>query len=177
MRIELQHIQPLIWRCVVVPDTITLVQLHAVIQDTMGWWHAHLHEFQIGHQRYGQLDPDWDTDPELINEARKRLLTVLGSKKIFRYAYDFGDDWQHRITLEQQLPLFKPQRYALCVSGENACPPEDVGGVPGYAEFLDAIADPTHEEHESMLEWCGGSFVPTHFDIEAANDNLKKIKL
>lgn len=177
LRIELLHIEPAIWRVVLVPDSITLVQLHAVIQDAMGWWNSHLHEFDIGGLRYGMIDPDWDDDPELINEARKKLLNVLGNRRTFRYLYDFGDSWLHRITLEKQLPLIKPQRYAVCMAGENACPPEDVGGAPGYFEFVEVISDPSHEEHESMLTWCGGQFDPRFFDIDATNERLKRIKL
>ncbi len=177
LRIELTYTEPTIWRCVLIPDTITLVQLHSVIQESMGWWNSHLHEFDIAGLRYGMIDPDWDDDPELINEARKKLLKVLGRRKKFNYIYDFGDSWLHRITLEKIYPMVKPQRYALCVGGENACPPEDVGGVPGYYEFLDVIANPDHEEYEQMLEWCGGSFNPESFDINATNANLKRIRL
>lgn len=143
----------------------------------MGWWDYHLHEFEIGGLRYGIPDPEWDLGPELINEARKKLLTVLGNRRTFDYLYDFGDSWLHRITLEERLPMRQPQRYALCVAGENARPPEDVGGIPGYYELLEVIADPSHEEHESMVEWCGGSFDPRRFDIDAANESLKRIKV
>lgn len=73
--------------------------------------------------------------------------------------------------------MIKPQRYALCVAGENACPPEDVGGMPGYYDILHVISSPDHEEHEEMLEWCGGSFNPQFFDIDATNTILKHIKL
>jgi len=99
LRIELCDTHPVVWRCVLVPDTITLVQLHAVIQAAMGWWDAHLHEFDIGGLRYGMPDPEWDLGPELINEARKKLLTVLGNRKTFDYLYDFGDSWRHRCTI------------------------------------------------------------------------------
>ena len=177
LRIELSHTDPLIWRTVLVPDTITLVKLHAVIQAAMGWWNSHLHEFNIAGFRYGMTDPEWDLDADLIDEGRKRLLKILGHRKYFDYLYDFGDSWWHRVTLEAVLPMTNPQRYALCVAGENACPPEDVGGVPGYYEFLDVISNPDHEEHESMLEWIGGTFDPQLFDIDAANAGLKRIKL
>ena len=177
LRIELCDTDPVVWRCVLVPDTITLVKLHAVIQAAMGWWDYHLHEFDIGGLRYGIPDPEWDLGPELINEARKKLLTVLGNRRKFDYLYDFGDSWLHRITLEERLPMRQPQCYALCVAGENARPPEDVGGIPGYYEFLEVIADPSHEEHQSMLGWCGGSFDPRRFDIDAVNESLKRIKL
>ncbi len=177
LRIELMHTEPVIWRTVLVPDTITLVKLHAVIQTAMGWCGGHLHEFEIDGLNYGQIDPDWGMDPEPINEARKRLLKVLGNRRHFHYLYDFGDAWWHRITLEATLPMTQPQRYAQCVAGENACPPEDVGGVPGYYEFLDAINDPAHEEHDSMMEWYGVPFDPELFDVDVTNAQLKQIKL
>jgi hypothetical protein len=189
LRIELLYTDPLIWRRVLVPDTITLVKLHAVIQESMGWWDSHLHEFDIAGRRYGMTDPEWDVDPELIDEAGKKLLNVLVDQKQFDYLYDFGDSWLHRIMLEKRLPMIEqitldniipgiePQRYAMCVDGENACPPEDVGGVPGYSNFLDIISNPDHEEYDEMIEWWGGSFDPEFFDIDTANKNLKRIKL
>ena len=176
LRIELLGTEPLVWRCILVPDTITLVRLHAVIQESMGWGYGHLHEFEIGGQRYGE-PYDWDDDPGLINEARKRLRTVLGRRKTLHYLYDFGDSWQHKITLEKRLSLNKPHRYAQCLAGENACPPEDVGGIPGYYEFLEAMADPDHEEHLACMEWWDGSFDPAHFDLHNTNIQLKQIKL
>ena len=177
LRIELKHTSPAIWRVVVVPDSITLVQLHQVIQEAMGWSNSHLHEFDIAGSRYGMTDPDWDLDPELINEARKKLVKVLYGKKKFHYLYDFGDSWLHEITVEDQRPATKPLRYAMCLYGENQCPPEDVGGVPGYYQFLDVLSDPDHEEYEEMLEWYGGEFDPQSFDLEAVSEGLKRIKL
>ena len=109
LRIELRYTDPMIWRRVLVPDTITLVQLHAVIQESMGWSNSHLHEFEIAGLRYGMTDSEWDVDPELINEERKELLKVLGDQKQFDYLYDFGDSWLHRITLEKILPMIEPQ--------------------------------------------------------------------
>jgi len=143
----------------------------------MGWRDNHLHEFDIVGLRYGMTDPEWDMDLELIGEARKKLLKVLGHRRKFDYLYDFGDSWLLRITLERTLSMIKPQHYAVCVAGENACPPEDVGGVRGYYNFLHVISNPDYEEHEEMLAWCGGSFNPLHFDIDATNTVLKHIKL
>jgi hypothetical protein len=79
--------------------------------------------------------------------------------------------------LEKRLALDKPQCYALCLAGENACPPEDVGGIPGYYEFLEAISDPNHEEHQQYLEWYDGYFDPSQFDLHITNAQLKHIKL
>ena len=104
-------------------------------------------------------------------------LTLLGRKKRFEYLYDYGDSWWHRIQVEGRLPPATPRPQAMCTAGEMACPPEDVGGLPGYFEFLEAITNPNHEEHESMIEWCGGSFDPTACNLIEINERLKQIKL
>lgn len=180
LHIELEHSQPLIWRRVLVPDNITLIKLHSVIQAAMGWWGGHLHEFIIDHLHYGQVfddDPTLDLGPELIDERRKKLLKLLGRKKRFEYLYDYGDSWWHGIRVEGMLPPTTPRPHAMCIAGEMACPPEDVGGLPGYFEFLEAVTNPHHEEHESMVEWCGGSFDPAACNIIEINERLKQIKL
>ena len=87
----------------------------------------------------------------------------------FRYEYDFGDDWQHELEVVKIGPPEPDQWYPTCLAGERACPPEDVGGVFGYAEFLEAIADPKHEEHDSCLTWIGGEFDPEAFDLKETN--------
>ncbi len=180
LHIELEDSSPLIWRSVLVPDTITLVKLHLVIQEVMGWYNCHLHEFVINNQHYGMVDPDepsWDLGPELLNEKRKKLSKVMGRAKQFRYIYDYGDSWWHKITLERMLPLTSSHPSAVCVEGEMACPPEDVGGLGGYFEFLEAMNDPEHEDHESVMQWWDEAFDPSHFDIIQTNERLKQIKL
>jgi hypothetical protein len=179
LHIELEHSEPRIWRTVLVPDNITLIKLHSVIQAAMGWWGGHLHEFVIDHCHYGQVfddDPMLEMGPELVDERRKKLLKVLGRKKQFEYLYDFGDSWWHKIRVEGVLPLTTPRPQALCLAGEMACPPEDVGGLGGYFDFLEAVMNPQHEDHESMIEWCGGNFDPTHFDVTETNLRLQHIK-
>ncbi|AOU98295.1 hypothetical protein BI364_10275 [Acidihalobacter yilgarnensis] len=180
LRIELEHSQPLIWRTVVVPSNITLVKLHSVIQAAMGWWGGHLHEFVIDHCHYGQVfdeAPFLGMEPELVDERRKKLINLLGRKRQFEYLYDFGDNWWHKLRVEGVLPLTTtPRPQILCLAGEMACPPEDVGGLVGYFEFLAAATNPLHEEHEAMIEWCGGHFDPTDFDITLTNQRLQHIK-
>lgn len=179
LRIELEHSQPLIWRTVLVPDNITLVKLHSVIQAVMGWWGGHLHEFVIDHSHYGQVfdeDPYMDIESELIDERRKKLLRLLGSEREFQYLYDFGDSWWHTLRVEGFLPLTTPRIQSQCLAGEMACPPEDVGGLGGYFEFLEAVTNPLHKEHEAMIQWCGGPFDPTEFDVTETNQRLKLVK-
>ena len=180
LRIELKHSSPLIWRSVLVPDNITLIKLHRTIQESMGWHDYHLHEFIIDHKHYGPVDPDnlnWDLAPELISEKRKYLAKVLGHESTFEYVYDYGDNWQHTITIENRMPLISARSSVICLGGEMACPPEDVGGLGGYFEFLEAMSDPHHEEHQSMMQWWGQSFDPRAFDITEVNERLSRIKL
>ena len=138
LHIELEHSEPLIWRTVLVPDNITLIKLHSVIQAAMGWWGGHLHEFIIDHRHYGQVfddDPMLDLGPELIDERRKKLFKLLGRKKQFEYLYDFGDYWEHEISNEKKIEgktLLNP----VCLEAEGRCPPEDIGGTHGFEEFL-----------------------------------------
>ena len=107
--------------------------------------------------------------------ARTRLSDLLlRPKDRLIYEYDFGDSWEHEVTLERVGDALPDARYPRVTDGRRACPPEDVGGVPGYAEFVDAIRDPHHEEHASMLEWVGGDFDPEFFDLITANDRLPR---
>jgi hypothetical protein len=176
LRIELLGITPKIWRRVWVPDTITLSRLHRTIQAAMGWTDSHLHEFEIARERYGVPDPEWDAPNAPRSEARVRLASCLGGHKQFHYLYDFGDSWEHKVIVEKRL-VDDDLPHPLCVDGENACPPEDVGGAPGYADFLNAIESPAHPEHDHYLSWCGGEFDPAAFDLFEANKSLARIKL
>jgi hypothetical protein len=176
LKIELAWIKPAIWRRVVVPETITLGKLHDVIQLAMGWCDCHLHEFEIAGERYGVPDPDLDWGESVRAEGRVRLTTALSGGKTFRYTYDFGDGWEHRIKVEKVLPPDPALTTPLCLAGANACPPEDIGGPPGYADFVGAVSDPAHPEHDEMLDWYGGPFDPTAFDVESVNEILRKIK-
>lgn len=177
LHIELKWIKPAIWRRVAVPEKITLGKLHQVIQAAMGWTDSHLHEFEIAGENYGVPDPEgWG--PPVNPEARKTLIKALCGKKTFRYVYDFGDSWEHRIKVEKTLPAIVCPQIPYCIDGANARPPEDVGGTPGYEDFLAALADPNHPEHEAMLEWYGDDgFDPTAFDGDRVNQWLKRMKV
>ena len=177
LRIELLDLAPVIWRQVLVPASIKLHKLHVVLLWTMGWDGGHLHEFVIGHDHYGIPDPDYDTPPLIQREDRITLSAALGARKAFTYLYDYGDGWEHRVTVEKILPPDPGLKSPRCLDGAHACPPDDVGGPPGYVAFLQAINDPKHDEHESMLEWCGGSFDPAAFRIDDINETLRQIKL
>ena len=164
---------PPVWRRLLLPAHIRLDRLHGVIQAAMGWEDDHMHVFMDGARRYGladcelgQRDERKVTLGQLLKRARQRI----------RYTYDFGDDWEHEILLEGVLTAEPDVHYPVCVAGKGACPPEDCGGVWGYADLRDALADPAHERHEEMLEWLGlqtaAEFAPTRFEVEEVNGAL-----
>jgi hypothetical protein len=179
LRVELRDVKPLVWRRLLVPETVTLAKLHVILQWTMGWTNSHLHEYEIARRRYGIPDDDnnWPGAEPLADERRARLKPLIESGlRRFTYQYDFGDSWEHVIKVEDLVPLKSGTPPIICLAGANACPPEDVGGYSGYAEFLAALADPAHEEHAHMLSWAGGAFDPTAFDLAEINANLATIK-
>lgn len=168
LRIVLEEVQPKVWRRLVVPASLTLDRLHDCLQIVMGWTDSHLHSFTIAGQEFTEA-------PEESHEGVEETGVVLGMlirkpRTKFTYLYDFGDGWMHTITV-QSVETLPPGHSATvhCLAGQHRCPPEDVGGPWGYQEFLQAIADPQHEEHASYLEWCGGSFDPEEFDVNAIN--------
>lgn len=174
LKITLKSTRPPIWRRVLITSETTLGKLHQIIQETMGWSDYHLHSFLIQGEEYGQPMPEEDVD--VHNEQSVKLSRVVMREKFkFVYTYDFGDSWDHEIVVEKVLPLDPQMSYPVCLTGKRACPPEDCGGVWGYTSFLEAIQDPSHSEHESMLEWVGGEFDPDAFDLDRVNQLLKQI--
>ena len=152
------------------PIAIDLPRLHATLLFGMGWQGGHIHEFVIGRDNYGPTDMA-DLD-HIVDEEGVTLRDALGAKKTFIYVYDYGDDWRHKVKVEKIVTLDAPIDRGVCIGGENACPPEDVGGSPGYEEFLVALADPKHPEHRHLKEWIGGSFDPTAFSVDEVNERL-----
>jgi|GEM_PF-5638655 len=172
IHVELLGSGPAIWRRLRVPANIGLPALHDVLQIAMGWLNCHLHQFHDGQRRYGQPDPEWDIEP-IEDESRFRLDQLIknpGDKLL--YAYDFGDGWEHGIRLEKILPPNSTDHRLKCLDGGRACPPEDVGGLPGYLEFLAAISDPTHPDHVEFLIWTDQPFDPDKIDIDEINAEL-----
>ncbi|MCH8046134.1 MAG: plasmid pRiA4b ORF-3 family protein [Planctomycetes bacterium] len=177
-KIALLDSKPAIWRCIQVRDC-TLDKLHEHIQTAMGWTNSHLHQFEIESERYGDpelLDDGFD-DFDCRNSTTTMIAQIVPKSDMrfaFKYKYDFGDGWEHEVLFEGCPPIEKGKKYPICLEGERACPPEDVGGVGGYQNFLAAIADPKHEEHSSFLERCGGSFSPDKFEPKKATREMKK---
>lgn len=176
IKVTLKNSKPSIWRRIQVRSDATLGELHAIIQMAMGWTNSHLHQFIIGKRPnlvfIGAQDPYEDDD--MADEDEIVISQVLPATKTkMVYEYDFGDSWEHELVVEKIMQAEKGVHYPRCIAGENACPPEDVGGVWGYADFLKVINDPDHEEREEMLEWAGGDFDPQEFDLDLVNKRLK----
>jgi Plasmid pRiA4b ORF-3-like protein len=176
LSIRLAEIEPAIWRRIVVPGQLTLHRLHHILQVTMGWTHSHLHQFIVPGTNestyYGEPSPE---DDYFHKDDRLIRLAQIAPKKgaIFLYEYDFGDSWKHEITVEDiaLTPKDEPP-YPWCLDGRRACPPEDVGGVGGYQQFLEAWRDRSHPEHQEMRQWVGKHFKPELFSVQQVNAGL-----
>ena len=175
LKVSLPEIDPLIWRRIEVPSQMSLPQLHRTLQIVMGWENYLLHEFRIAGKAYGQPDPeDHHFGRDVLDERRARLgrlVTAVGSS--FEYIYDFGDNWRHDIVLESISLATPRKRYTVCVAGARSAPPEDVGGTGGYQRYLEALFDPRHEDHQSLLAWRG-RFDPEYFPIAGMNKILRQ---
>lgn len=180
LKIVLLGTKPPVWRRLQVPGDASLGWLHAVLQVAMGWTNSHLHHFLTADGRY--TDPRHGEDmgfgeaPDR-DEANATLAQVApGEGAQFGYEYDFGDSWEHEITVEKILPGQPAAAPALCLDGARACPPEDCGGIWGYAELLKTLKNPKHPEHQTMKEWLGGPFDAESFDAAKVNLWLRKLK-
>jgi hypothetical protein len=182
LKITLKWSKPPIWRRVVVRADMKLDRLHNVIQVAMGWTNSHLHQFIAGAgfalTYYGNTSPEFGgMGGEVLNERHYTVADLAPTaKRKFIYEYDFGDGWQHDVVAEKILlpdPTFK---HPVCIAGANACPPEDCGGIPGYYNLLEILADPKHPEHADMKEWIGGDLDATRFEPAGVNTVLKQFK-
>jgi hypothetical protein len=177
-KITLAGIELPIWRRIQTSDC-TLDNLHECIQTAMGWTNSHLHLFKIGGVIHGDPQLLYDSredDKPPVNSLRTKLSKIVpkdGKRFTIQYEYDFGDCWEHEILFEGFPPPEKNVRYPLCIEGERACPPEDVGGVPGYEEYLKAISNTKHKRHKEFLGWRG-PFDPDKFDAKAATKEMQK---
>jgi hypothetical protein len=180
LRVTLQHVTPKVTRDLLVPSNLSLARLHQALQVAMGWEDAHLHEFIVGTlrdgQRYGPPASARESafdGPGVQSENRATLQQIVPAKGgRLIYWYDFGDDWYHEIVVKEVAVAQGQVGIPRCVAGAGACPPEDCGGPPGYANLLEAISDPKHEDHEDMLDWVGDGFDPAAFDLEGVNEEL-----
>jgi hypothetical protein len=161
LKVTLRESKPPVWRRLLIPATYNLCQLHQIIQVAMGWTDSHLHQFIIEDKYYSIPSPD-DWKP-VLDERRFKLNQLFPSNGYkFIYEYDFGDSWEHQILIEKILPPESSLKHPVCIKGRRACPPEDIGGIWGYEEFLAAMQD--------------DEFDPEEFDIEEVNAILQHLK-
>ena len=180
-QLTLRGIDPPIRRRVQLTGKSTLAKLHRAIQVVMGWDDMHLHEFEApGGVLYGVPDAEEDRDygVRVHSDQRVKLYQLFNAEEQqIDYHYDFGDGWEIEIVLEKILPVEEGRRYPYCVDGERAAPPEGVGGILGYEEFLKALYNPFHPEHATYKEWFGDKpFNPEALDLTAINGMLRAVK-
>jgi hypothetical protein len=172
LKISLDGSKPEIWRRVLVPGKFSLEKLHFIIQIVMGWNNTHLHEFEISSKRY--INPDHDPDEmdsssPAFDEKKVKIADVLSKKDCLKYSYDFGDDWNHSIIVEDIEEPSDIFNYPLCTDGANACPPEDCGGIHGYYNLLENLKRKDSEAYFDLMTWVGGQFNPSSFDANRVN--------
>lgn len=143
--------KPPVWRQLQLRADTRLDQLHEILQAALGWQNYHMHVFTFADEEFGVRDPELGHADE--HKITLGELTDIGAR--FRYTYDFGDDWEHEILVEDLLDPDPETHYPILVASKGACPPEDCGGTWGYANLKTILADPSHDEHQDMLEWLG----------------------
>jgi hypothetical protein len=169
LNIMLRGTQPPVWRRLSVQGGMTLGDLHHAIQAAMGWDDSHLHAFEIDGRQYG----DRHTVDDVADEHRSTLDGLMKSGITrFGYTYDFGDNWEHIVTIEKTQPAIEGKFYPACVAGARNCPPEDCGGSWGYQHLLEVLTDPAHPERAEQIEWIGEEFDPNEFSVEIADARL-----
>jgi pRiA4b ORF-3-like protein len=169
LTVVLRDTEPPVWRRLLVPASLTLRQLHAVLQTAMGWQDAHLHLFEVAGVRYGDVE---DVPDPLGDEETTTVGDAAAVTRDFRYEYDFGDGWEHDVRIGQRLTSVGSGT-PRCLDGARACPPEDCGGAPGYERLLGVLADPADPERPELVEWLGGEFDPDAFDAAATSELLE----
>lgn len=180
-KITLQGIEPKIWRRIQISDLCSFWDLHVAIQDAMDWKDSHLHLFTMnysvreGKHYLGIPDDDGIDMYKTLPGWEYKVRDYLVINERFLYEYDFGDSWEHIIEYEGEYPKQPQSKYPLCIGGERACPPEDVGGTPGYERFIEAVTTAGHPEQKELLEWVGGKYDPNKFDPKKVKfDNPSK---
>ena len=143
--------KPPVWRRLQLRADTRLDQLHEILQAALGWENYHMHVFSFSEQEYGIRDRELG----FSDERQVSLGELIDPGTGFRYTYDFGDDWEHEILVEDLLDADPDTHYPVLVAAKGACPPEDCGGPWGYANLKETLADPNHDEHQDKLEWLG----------------------
>jgi hypothetical protein len=173
LHVELKHVDPPVWRKLLVPSSITLADLHTALNEAMGWTDSHLHQFILRDRRFGDVTMPDAGELHFEDERKVSLDALIGERQSIDYEYDFGDGWRHNVKVEKKLPLDDRLPYPLCLGGARACPPEDCGGSGGYERLLEILQDSGHPEHDDSLTWVGGHFDPEGFDVNRTNTALR----
>lgn len=185
VKITLKDVDPPIWRRLLVPLETKLSRFHDIIQAAMGWQDSHLHVFKVGVVNFSYpYEPGHLEELTAVDSRYVKLIHVVPHARpfqrefhfAFEYEYDFGDSWMHEIVFEDVLPPDPEHKAPVCIGGERACPPDDVGGVWGYQNFLEAINDPKHPEYEEYRQWSGGDFDPEKFDLDTVNRAIRTLR-
>jgi hypothetical protein len=166
LKITVDDVKPTVLRRIEVPLSIRLDRLHLTIQAAMGWTNSHFYEIRAADAGSGWGIPSPDEGDGPLDAQKARLLDALEDTKKLRYLYDFGDGWEHTIKVERVVDPERGVLYPRLIEATGRCPPEDVGGPWGYAEFLEAIGDPEHERHDELTEWFAEDFDPKAVDVE-----------
>ena len=168
LKITLDDVNPAVLRRIEVPFDIRLDRLHLILQAAVGWTNSHLYEIRARGVRWSTPFPDQDSGGDFLDARKVRLSEVLEDvgTKTLRYLYDFGDGWEHTIKIERLIDPEPSTLYPRLIEAKGRCPPEDIGGPWGYAEFLEAIADPKHERHRELKEWFADDFNPHVVDLD-----------
>ena len=176
LRVRIKGISPPIWRKLLVRSDTKLHDLHLMIQAAFGWNNYHLYEFYDGLVYYTKPSDEWESDPDEIDSTMVTIEDLdLHEKSKFEYTYDFGDGWEHTISVEKILPLDSSLKLPACIGGKRNCPPEDCGGVYGYYDVLRKAGNPDDPDHEETVEWLG-EYNPEEFDLKFADSNIKDYK-
>jgi hypothetical protein len=179
LRVTLIGIEPPIWRRIQVPSTIPLQILHEVLQVVMGWTDNQLHRFEKDQISWNDCEDDELTECGLQGGGNEmRLADLLKAEgESMSYFYYLVEYWEHAIVVEKIVPPQVADSEPSCLAGERCCPPENVGGVCGYKEFLDVISEPNHKHYKRFINWAGGSFSAEEFDLERVNESLSQVSL
>jgi hypothetical protein len=173
LRIALCDIEPEIWRTFVIDGETPFSELHEIIQIVMGWENEHLYKFYIDNQTITDISND-DLDSKNALDSNVITLKKLGLQKgqKFYYLYDFGDNWNHEIIIEDLVET-DPISYPICIAGEYSCPPENCGGAAGYLDLLKALKKPRSKAYRDYRNWLGSDFDPESFDILDINSLIE----
>jgi Plasmid pRiA4b ORF-3-like protein len=175
LTVRLTGIMPIVWRAILIRSDTKLSMLHRYLQAAMGWDERHLYAFRIGAKEYGI--PHRDADRKIFDARRYTVAALFPSAfGQFEYIYDFGDRWHHTIELEGAEAAEYRKQYPICADGAEACPPEDVGGPPGYRQFLADLRDSNDSGQATISAWADAQYYTGRFRPEKATWRMRDVQ-